>query len=85
MPELFKLGQIAKTGGVEQLWVTDNLECSNSFVVLPALAAKIPINLGTALTVQYFRCPVDAADSIASISELMDGSELSIGLGRGNP
>ena len=85
IPELIKLGQMAKTGGVEQLWVTDNLECRNSFVVLAALAAKIPINLGTALTVQYFRSPVDAADSIASISELMDGSELSIGLGRGNP
>jgi alkanesulfonate monooxygenase SsuD/methylene tetrahydromethanopterin reductase-like flavin-dependent oxidoreductase (luciferase family) len=54
-------------------------------VVLAALAAKIPINLGTALTVQYFRNPVDAADSIAAISEMMDASELSIGLARGNP
>ena len=53
-------------------------------MVLAALAARIPMSLGTALTAQYFRSPVDAADSIASISELMDGRELSIGLGRGN-
>jgi alkanesulfonate monooxygenase SsuD/methylene tetrahydromethanopterin reductase-like flavin-dependent oxidoreductase (luciferase family) len=85
IPELVKLGQMAKAGGVEQLWVTDNLERRNSFVVLAALAANIPINLGTALTVQYFRNPVDAADSIAAIGEMMDGTELSIGLGRGNP
>ena len=85
IPELIEIGQTAKSGGVEQLWVTDNLECRNSFVVLAALAARIPISLGTALTVQYFRSPVDAADSIASISELMDGSELGIGLARGNP
>ena len=82
--ELAELGKIAWSGGVTQLWVTDNLQSRNSFVVLAALAANIPINLGTAITVQYFRNPVDVADAVATISELMDATELSVGIGRGN-
>ena len=84
IPELVELGKVAKSGGVTQLWVTDNLQSRNSFVVLAALAANIPINLGTAITVQYFRNPVDVADAVAAISELMDATELSVGIGRGN-
>ena len=34
---------------------------------------------------QYFRSPVDLAGFIATLSELMDGRGLSIGLDRGNP
>ncbi|MFQ6026285.1 MAG: LLM class flavin-dependent oxidoreductase, partial [Dehalococcoidia bacterium] len=85
VPELISLGQMAKSQGVNQLWVTDNLQSRNSFVVLAALAASIKgIKLGTAITVQYFRNPVDLADSVATISEIMDGTEFSIGLARGN-
>ena len=85
VPELVSLGGVAKAGGVTQIWVTDNLQSRNAFVVLAAMASRIPINLGTAVTVQYFRNPVDLADSVAAISEIMDGDELSIGLARGNP
>lgn len=85
IPELVELGKVARSGGVTQIWVTDNLQSRNCFVVLAALAANIPISLGTAVTVQYFRNPVDVADAVAAISEMMDGSELSIGLARGNP
>jgi alkanesulfonate monooxygenase SsuD/methylene tetrahydromethanopterin reductase-like flavin-dependent oxidoreductase (luciferase family) len=84
IPELVSLGKTAKAAGVSQLWVTDNLQSRNAFVVLAAMASNIPINLGTAVTVQYFRNPVDLADSVASISEIMDGEEFSVGLARGN-
>lgn len=84
VPELVSLGKTAKAGGVTQLWVTDNLQSRNAFVVLAAMASKIPINLGTAVTVQYFRNPVDLADSVAAISEIMEGDEFSVGLARGN-
>jgi alkanesulfonate monooxygenase SsuD/methylene tetrahydromethanopterin reductase-like flavin-dependent oxidoreductase (luciferase family) len=84
LPELINLGKVAKAAGVKQLWVTDNLRSRNAFVVLAGFAANIPINLGTAVTVQYFRNPVDVADSVAAISEIMDGDELSIGIARGN-
>ena len=85
LPDLIALGKVAKSGGISQIWVTDNLQSRNCFVVLAALAANIPISLGTAVVVQYFRNPVDVADSVAAISEIMDGPELSIGLARGNP
>jgi alkanesulfonate monooxygenase SsuD/methylene tetrahydromethanopterin reductase-like flavin-dependent oxidoreductase (luciferase family) len=74
----------AHAGGVSQLWVTDNLRSRNQFVVLTALASSVPIKLGTAVTVYYFRNPVDVADSVAAITELMDGREFGLGFARGN-
>jgi len=75
---------MAHAGGISQIWVTDNLRSRNPFVVLTALAANVPLKLGTAVTVQYFRNPVDVADSVAAITELMDGREFGLGLARGN-
>ena len=85
LPHLVELASRAEAKGVDQIWVTDNLRSRQSFVVLAAMASQLKIKLGTAVTVQYFRNPVDLADSIATLSELMDGRELSVGLGRGNP
>jgi alkanesulfonate monooxygenase SsuD/methylene tetrahydromethanopterin reductase-like flavin-dependent oxidoreductase (luciferase family) len=85
LQQLLELGQAAHAGGVQQLWVTDNLQSRNAFVVLTALAARLPIRLGTAVLVQYFRNPIDVADAVATIAELMDGRELSLGISRGNP
>jgi alkanesulfonate monooxygenase SsuD/methylene tetrahydromethanopterin reductase-like flavin-dependent oxidoreductase (luciferase family) len=83
--ELLKLGQLAHGGGIQQLWVTDNLQSRNAFVVLSALAGVVPVRLGTAVLVQYFRSPLDVADAASAISELMEGRELSLGISRGNP
>ncbi len=85
LPQLVELAGEAEAKGVAQLWVTDNLRSRQAFVTLAALACRLKIKLGTAVTVQYFRNPVDLADMIATLSELMGGRELSIGLGRGNP
>lgn len=85
LPHMVELAQDAEASGVSQLWVTDNLRSRQSYVTLAAMACNVVIKLGTAVTVQYFRNPVDLADSVATLSELMDGRELSIGLGRGNP
>lgn len=85
LPESVDLARKGEAGGVSQLWVTDNLRSRQSFVTLAAMACNLKIKLGTAVAVQYFRNPVDLADSVATLSELMDGRELTIGLGRGNP
>jgi alkanesulfonate monooxygenase SsuD/methylene tetrahydromethanopterin reductase-like flavin-dependent oxidoreductase (luciferase family) len=85
LPHLVELAKEGESRGVSQLWVTDNLRSRQSYVTLAAMACNLHIKLGTAVTVQYFRNPVDLADSVATLSELMDGRELSIGLGRGNP
>ncbi len=84
LTDFIGIGKEAQAGGVQQLWVTDNLQSRNAFVVLAALAGNIPLKLGTAVTVQYFRNPIDVADSVATITELMDGREFSLGIARGN-
>lgn len=84
LPEIVQLGRAAHSGGISQIWVTDNLRSRNLYVMLTALAANVPVKLGSAVTVQYFRNPVDIADSVAAITELMDGREFGLGLARGN-
>jgi len=37
---------------------------------LAAIVARLPVKLGTAVTVPYFRNPVDLAMAFATISEL---------------
>lgn len=85
LPDLQALGVAAAAAGFSQLWVTDNLQSRSVFVTLAALAARVPLKLGTAIMVPYFHNPVEAASSLAAITELMTGPELSIGVARGNP
>lgn len=85
LAEILAAAEVAAAAGLAQVWVTDNLVARSAFVVLAALAARVPVKLGTAVMVPYFHNPVEAASSLATISELMQGTELSIGLGRGNP
>ena len=54
------------------------------FVLLTAIASRVPIKLGTAILVPYFRNPIDTADAFASLSELMGGREISVGIARGD-
>jgi alkanesulfonate monooxygenase SsuD/methylene tetrahydromethanopterin reductase-like flavin-dependent oxidoreductase (luciferase family) len=84
LPDIVRLGGLAHAGGIGQIWVTDNLRSRHPYVVLTALASRVPVKLGSAVTVQYFRSPLDVADAVAAITELMDGREFGLGLARGN-
>src|SRR3989338_3009587 len=85
VPEVVRFAELAYREGFHQVWTNDNLRYRNVFVVLTAIAAQVPIKVGTAVLVPYFRNPVDVADALASLSELTDGRELSVGIARGNP
>jgi alkanesulfonate monooxygenase SsuD/methylene tetrahydromethanopterin reductase-like flavin-dependent oxidoreductase (luciferase family) len=85
VPELVRLAGLAHGEGFSQVWVNDNLGQRNIFVVLAAMAAAVPVKLGTSIIVPYFRNPVDIADSLAALSELTGGRELSVGIARGDP
>lgn len=85
LAELTGMATAAASAGFDQVWVTDNLECRNTFVVLAAFAPVVRTKLGTAIMAQYFRSPVEAARSLLTVSELMAGRELTVGLGTGNP
>lgn len=84
VPELVELASQANQRGFDQIWVNDNLGYRNLFVVLTAIAQSVPIKLGTAIMVPYYRNPVDVADTVTALGEVMEDHELSIGLGRGS-
>jgi len=84
VPEWVELAALAHEYKFNQIWVNDNLGYRNLFVILAAIASKVPVRIGTAILVPYFRNPVDTADALASLSELVNGSEISVGIARGD-
>lgn len=88
LPELIGLAETAwktmKEFGFNQVWTNDNLEYRSVLASSAAIVARLPVKLGTAVTVPYFRNPVDLAMAFATISELTNGQEISLGLGPGS-
>jgi alkanesulfonate monooxygenase SsuD/methylene tetrahydromethanopterin reductase-like flavin-dependent oxidoreductase (luciferase family) len=84
VPDLVQLAQLAAAKGFKQIWVNDNIRYRGQLVVMTAIAARVPIRLGTAIMVPYFHNPLDVADSLAALSELQAGQEISIGIARGD-
>ena len=88
LPELIGLAERAwqtlEKFGFRQVWTNDNLEYRSVLASSAAIAARLPVKLGTAVTVPYFRNPVDLAMTFATISELTNGQEISLGLGPGS-
>jgi alkanesulfonate monooxygenase SsuD/methylene tetrahydromethanopterin reductase-like flavin-dependent oxidoreductase (luciferase family) len=84
VPDLVRLAQLALDRGFKQIWVNDNMRYRGQLVVMTAIASRVPIRLGTAVLVPYFHNPLDVADSLAALSELCDGREISIGIARGD-
>lgn len=84
LPELVRFAALAHEQGFGQIWVNDNLRYRSQIVVLTAIAATVPIRIGTAILVPYFHNPMDVADSLASLSELCEGREIGLGIARGD-
>ena len=84
VPDLVRLAQVAADKGFKQIWVNDNIRYRGQLVVMTAIAARVPIRLGTAIMVPYFHNPLDMADSFAALSELCGDQEISIGVARGD-
>src|SRR5262249_37035778 len=88
LPELIGLAENAwatlEKFGFKQVWTNDNLEYRSVLASSAAIVARLPVKLGTAVTVPYFRNPVDLAMAFATISELADRREISLGLGPGS-
>src|SRR4029434_10897634 len=88
LPELISLAERAwqtlAPFGFTRIWTNDNLEYRSVLASSAAILARLPVKLGTAVTVPYFRNPVDLAMAFATISELTNGREISLGLGPGS-
>lgn len=84
VPELVELAQFAYDRGFEQIWINDNIRYRSQFVVMTAIAGRVPVRLGTAIMVPYFHNPLDTADTLGALSELSEGREISVGIARGD-
>lgn len=82
-PEFGELGRVAYDSGFDQVWVNDRPRHRNVFTTLSAIASEAPIDLGTAILVPYRRNPLDLATTVASIGEMADSQEITLGIGRG--
>lgn len=68
--ELVELADLAARRCFHQIWLSDALRYRDPLVVATAVAGKVPIKLGTAILVPYFRNPIGVADSLLALSEL---------------
>ena len=84
VPDLVQLAQFATDKGFKHIWVNDNIRYRGQLVVLTAIAARVPIQLGTAIMVPYFHNPLDVADSLGALAELCEGREIGVGIARGD-
>ncbi|HEX9442578.1 MAG TPA: LLM class flavin-dependent oxidoreductase [Candidatus Binatia bacterium] len=82
--DLVRLARLGHDKGFAQIWVNDNVRYRGQLVVLTAIAAEVPIRVGTAILVPYFHQPLDLAGSLGALSELSDGREICVGLARGD-
>ena len=79
-----ELAALAHERGFQRIWLNDNARYRSQVVVLSAIAARVPIGVGTAVLVPYFHHPVEVVDSLASLSDLSEGREVGFGLARGS-
>ena len=84
VPEFIRLAELAADAGFCQLWFNDNIRYRSQLVVMTAIAARVPVRLGTAVLVPYFHNPLDLADGFAALSELRPNNAISIGIARGD-
>jgi alkanesulfonate monooxygenase SsuD/methylene tetrahydromethanopterin reductase-like flavin-dependent oxidoreductase (luciferase family) len=84
VPDLVRLARRGHEKGFAQIWVNDNVRYRGQLVVLTAIAAQVPVRIGTAILVPYFHQPLDLAGSLAALSELTAGREISIGIAQGD-
>ncbi|HWH79534.1 MAG TPA: LLM class flavin-dependent oxidoreductase, partial [Candidatus Binatus sp.] len=88
LPELIGLAERAwqtmRLLGFTRVWTNDNLEYRSVMASSAALLARLPVKLGTAVAVPYFRNPIDVAMAFATMSELAGGKEIFLGLGPGS-
>lgn len=88
LPELIDIAERAwrslREFGFTRVWTNDNLEYRSVLASSAAILARLPVKLGTAVTVPYFRNPIDVAMAFATMAELSNGRAISLGLGPGS-
>ena len=72
LPELLDLAERARQSlepfSFTRVWTNDNLEYRSVLASSAAILARLPVKLGTAVTVPYFRNPIDLAMAFATMA-----------------
>src|SRR5262249_23705534 len=84
VPELVRLARLGHEKGFAQIWVNDNVRYRGQLVVLTAIAANVPVHIGTAILVPYFHQPLELAGALGALSELAGGREICVGIAQGD-
>ncbi|SRR5581483_11858108 len=84
VPELVRLARLGQEKGFSQIWVNDNVRYRGQLVVLTAIAAAVPVRIGTAILVPYFHQTLELAGALGALSELTDGREICVGIAQGD-
>jgi len=84
VPEFIRLAQLGADSGFSRIWFNDNIRYRSQLLVMTAVATRVVIPLGTAVLVPYFHNPLDLADALGALSELLPDQEISIGIARGD-
>ncbi len=82
--EFVSVARRAHDLGFQVIWLNDNVRYRNIFTVLTAIAAQVPIKVGTATIVPYFHNPITLACTIASLSDVSHGREVRVGVAIGD-
>jgi alkanesulfonate monooxygenase SsuD/methylene tetrahydromethanopterin reductase-like flavin-dependent oxidoreductase (luciferase family) len=82
--EFVSAARTAHELGFQTIWLNDNVRYRNIFTVLTAIAAQVPIKVGTATIVPYFHNPITLACTIASLSDASQSREVRVGIAIGD-
>jgi alkanesulfonate monooxygenase SsuD/methylene tetrahydromethanopterin reductase-like flavin-dependent oxidoreductase (luciferase family) len=81
--DLLALAEHASANGFAHVWINDNFKARHTYSLLAAMAARVPLGLGTLVTYPYARNPMDMATAFGTIGELLNGRELTVGISTG--
>jgi 5,10-methylenetetrahydromethanopterin reductase len=83
-PELMRIAEVAAAGDLECIWFSSRFLVRDTLTLMAALAARVPLSLGTQVHTPWSANPLELASSVATIAELLpEDREVYLGLGSG--
>jgi len=83
-PELVRIAEAAAAGDLECIWFSSRFLVRDTLTLMAALAARVPLSLGTQVHTPWGANPLELASSVATIAELLpEDREVYLGLGSG--
>ena len=78
------LARYAFEQGFSTVWLNENARYRSLFTLLAAIAAQVPVTVGTATIVPYFNHPLTLASTLGTLSEVAGGRAIKVGAAIGD-